>query len=383
MKNAESMMAIVIDDEILAVEHISRLLRNRGFTVYGYTNPLEALEEMQVRNADVAFLDIEMPEITGLKLAERIQEINMDCEVVFTTGHNQFAIEAFEVNALDYLLKPITVEQAERAIHRIIKRKGVSSPLQAGKENASNKIRISLFGKLSVYQGENNKSLRFKTVKGAEIFCFMLLQKESEISKWRLIDEIWPDKDLDKGDINLRSTISRLNKMFRENGIHIAMKSTRNGYRLEILEDIDVDAFLLEQISDEKYIITEVNIAFYESIIIGYNDMLFEEFDSEWCNIYRTVYQRYYQIAIQKLIAYYKHRQPDPLRILNVMERIIRYEPYDDNIRELTLSLIDKIAGKNGVREYYQTYEKLLKTDLNMKPGEKLINFYNSIMTNP
>ena len=376
------MVAIVIDDEILAVEHIDRLLRKAGLSVFGFTNPVEALESQQVKSADVAFLDIEMPVISGLRLAERIQEINADCEVVFITGHNQYAVEAFDVNALDYLLKPVTTGQVDRAIKRIIKRRGKREELSAGKESTRNTIRITLFGKMSVSMGEVKKSLRFMTVKGAEIFCFMLLKKENEVSKWKLIDEIWPNKDLDKGDINLRSTVSRLNKTFRENGIRIAMKSTRNGYRLEILEEVVVDAFLLEQIADEKYIITEDNIKFYEFVLLDYNDMLFEEFDSEWCNIYRTVYNRYFRIAVRKLITYYKEVQPDPLMILNVIERIIKYEPYDEKIRELSLELIYKIAGKNGVREYYLDYAKLLKKDLGMKPGDKLDRYYNSIMIN-
>ncbi len=376
------MVAIVIDDEILAVEHIDRLLRKAGLSVFGFTNPVEALESQQVKSADVAFLDIEMPVISGLRLAERLQEINADCEVVFITGHNQYAVEAFDVNALDYLLKPVTTGQVDRAIKRIIKRRGKREELSAGKESTRNTIRITLFGKMSVSMGEVKKSLRFMTVKGAEIFCFMLLKKENEVSKWKLIDEIWPNKDLDKGDINLRSTVSRLNKTFRENGIRIAMKSTRNGYRLEILEEVVVDAFLLEQIADEKYIITEDNIKFYEFVLLDYNDMLFEEFDSEWCNIYRTVYNRYFRIAVRKLITYYKEVQPDPLMILNVIERIIKYEPYDEKIRELSLELIYKIAGKNGVREYYLDYAKLLKKDLGMKPGDKLDRYYNSIMIN-
>lgn len=377
------MEAIVIDDEILAVEHIDRLLRKAGLFVYGFTNPVEALESQQVRSADVAFLDIEMPVISGLRLAERIQEINADCEVIFITGHNQYAIEAFDVNALDYLLKPVTTGQVDRAINRIIKRRGKREESSAGKESIRSEIRITLFGKMSVSMGEVKKSLRFMTAKGAEIFCFMLLQKESEVSKWKLIDEIWPDKDLDKGDINLRSTVSRLNKTFRENGIQIAMKSTRNGYRLEILEEVVVvDAFLLERIADEKYILTEDNIKFYESVLLDYNDMLFEEFDSEWCNIYRTVYNRYFRIAVRKLITYYKDVKPDPLIILNVIEWIIKYEPYDENIRELSLDLIFKIAGRNGVKEYYEDFTKLLKNDLGMKPGEKLDMYYNSIMIN-
>jgi two-component SAPR family response regulator len=219
------------------------------------------------------------------------------------------------------------------------------------------------------------------TVKGAEVFCYMLLHKgTTEISKWKLIDDIWPDKDVRKGDINLRSTISRLNKTFRDNGMGIAMKSTRNGYQLDIHEEIEVDVFLLETIANTSYSISVDNLISYELTILSYNDTLFEDFDSEWCIIYRNLYQRYYKIAVIKLIDYYKKVQQDPLRILNIIERITQFEPYDDEIREVALNLYYNGYGRFEAMKYYSDYIKLLRKDLGLEPGKKLRGCYKTLM---
>lgn len=375
------MVAIIVDDEVLAVEHLSRLLSKAGFKVYCFTNPLEALTAEEIQNADVFYLDIEMPEMTGIVLAGKVRDINTDCEVVFITGHNEYALEAFDVNAIDYLLKPVTPRQVERSVERIIKRKGGKVLINEDKAAVKNRVNVSLFGKTSVYIGDGNKSIKFMTAKVTEVFCFMLLQKKgTEISKWKLIDEIWPDKDVNKGDINMRSTISRLNKTFRENGIQIIMKSTRNSYRLEISEEVEVDAFFLKSIADSSYIISEDNLLSYEKTIIKYNDTLLEEFDSEWCDIYRTLYHRYFKMAAQKLIDYYRLVQQDPFRILNIIERFIRYEPYDDEIRELALRLYYHSYGKFEAIKYYEKYSKLLKEELDIQPGEKLKYCYQTLM---
>lgn len=375
------MVAIVIDDEVLAVEHISRLLEKAGFTVYAFTNPLEALENEILKSADVFYLDIEMPEISGLKLAEKIHTLNMDCEVVFITGHNQYALEAFDVNAIDYLLKPVTPVQVERSIKRIVKRRGDKAPYQESVRNDKKRVHVTLFGKTSVYTDEEDKNIRFMTVKVAELFCFMLLQKEdAQISKWKLIDEIWPDKDVNKGSINLRSTISRLNKTFREKDIQISLKSARNGYQLEVNEDIEVDAFLLRHIADKNYILTEDNLMYFEMIILKYNDMFLEDYDSEWCEMYKTLYHRYFKMAVKKLMEYYKRGQQDTLRILNIIEWLVRFEPYEEEIRELVLTLYHGSYGRATAVKYYEDYEKLLKKDLDMEPGEKLKRLYQTLL---
>lgn len=110
--------AFIVDDERLAVERLRRLLHATGrVEIAGSaTDPDEALTRLAAEPVDVLFLDIQMPGMTGFELLSRLDR---DLLVVFTTAYDQYAIEAFAVNSVDYLLKPIEPERLERAIDKI------------------------------------------------------------------------------------------------------------------------------------------------------------------------------------------------------------------------------------------------------------------------
>lgn len=372
--------AMVVDDEVLINEYICKLLRDAGVDVQGYTNPYEVFNNINVYKPDVLFLDIEMPEINGLQLAERIHASGYECEIVFITAYNQYAINAFEVNAIDYLLKPITVEVINKSIERVKKRISSASYIKA--INMDKKIRISLFGGISVYIGDRKKTIRWITAKSAEIFAFMLLQKdEKEVSRWRLMEAIWSDKDTEKADINLRSTISRLNKTLRENAIEISMISTGNGYTLHIMDmDIEIDAFKLENIVFSISEINDKNVEYYESVIYSYKYMLLEEFNSEWCYSVRENYHRYFINGARKLEKYYESIDVEPLKILKIIELIIKYEPYDEMIRENALRLHYKIGGRESAEKYYIKYYDLIKKELQIEPTQSMKKLYRWIL---
>jgi two-component system LytT family response regulator len=110
--------AFVVDDERLAVERLTRLLRETGrVRVVGTaTDPMDALEPLTRVPVDVLFLDIQMPGLSGFDLLERLHR---PIPVVFTTAYDAYAVDAFEVNSVDYLLKPIEAERLSRAIDRL------------------------------------------------------------------------------------------------------------------------------------------------------------------------------------------------------------------------------------------------------------------------
>jgi two-component system, LytTR family, response regulator len=120
--------AYVVDDESLAVQRLTRLLEATGrVEVVGSTTDAEAaLAFLQARDVDVLFLDIQMPELNGFELLERLQR---DPFVVFTTAYDHYAIEAFTVNSIDYLLKPVEPDRLARALDKLSGR--ASLPIRA------------------------------------------------------------------------------------------------------------------------------------------------------------------------------------------------------------------------------------------------------------
>ena len=119
--------AFVVDDERLAVDRLCRMLEATGrvAVVGSATDPVQALTELRARSVDVIFLDVQMPELSGFDLLARL---DADTPVVFTTAYDQYAIEAFAVNSVDYLLKPIEPARLDRALDKLQRLTGDSRP---------------------------------------------------------------------------------------------------------------------------------------------------------------------------------------------------------------------------------------------------------------
>ncbi|SDB42832.1 two component transcriptional regulator, LytTR family [Flavobacteriaceae bacterium MAR_2010_188] len=111
-----SVNCIIVDDESLAREIIeSHLSKIEGIKVVAQCkNALEAFSIIQKSKIDLVFLDINMPEISGISFAE---SINSDIKIIFTTAYRDYAVEGFELRAVDYLLKPISFERLLKAIN--------------------------------------------------------------------------------------------------------------------------------------------------------------------------------------------------------------------------------------------------------------------------
>jgi two-component system LytT family response regulator len=112
--------ALVVDDEALAREELEALLQETGeVTVVGSCgNAIQAIRTLKATRPDVLFLDIQMPKVDGLRMLSMIDAEVMPC-VVFITAYDDYAIQAFEKNAVDYLLKPVQPERLARALARV------------------------------------------------------------------------------------------------------------------------------------------------------------------------------------------------------------------------------------------------------------------------
>ncbi len=113
------MKALVIDDERLARKELIKLLDEFAtMNVIGEAaNADEAIELIEKHNPDILFLDIQMPDKTGFELLEMLDTVP---QVIFTTAYDEYALKAFEVNALDYLLKPIDPNRLKESIDKLV-----------------------------------------------------------------------------------------------------------------------------------------------------------------------------------------------------------------------------------------------------------------------
>ncbi|MEE9363669.1 MAG: response regulator transcription factor [Cellulophaga sp.] len=115
---SQTLKCIIVDDEPPALRLLEKYVLQVPFLecIATFTNPLEALKEIEAQEVDLVFLDIQMPEITGIQLSKIL---NKQVKVIFTTAYPQFAIEGFELNAVDYLLKPIDFDRFYTAVQKV------------------------------------------------------------------------------------------------------------------------------------------------------------------------------------------------------------------------------------------------------------------------
>ncbi|MBT3243936.1 MAG: response regulator transcription factor [Bacteroidetes bacterium] len=112
------MRCIVIDDEPYALDLIKSYILKTPFLelIESFTNPFKALSFLQSNNIDLAFLDINMPELTGLQL---VKSLTSPPEVIFITAYPEFGAESYEFNAVDYLLKPVKYDRFLKAVNKV------------------------------------------------------------------------------------------------------------------------------------------------------------------------------------------------------------------------------------------------------------------------
>src|ERR1700761_5620269 len=130
---------IAVDDEPLALGLVSSFIEQTPFLnlVGKFSSAVEALRAIHAQKVDVLFLDIQMPDLNGIELARVLENSKVKPRIIFTTAYNQFALEGYRVDALDYLLKPFSYEEFLHAANKALAyvellEKSTATPVAAG-----------------------------------------------------------------------------------------------------------------------------------------------------------------------------------------------------------------------------------------------------------
>lgn len=112
---------ITLDDEQLALDNLNYILKkfDEIDVILSTTSPADVLNSLESLKPDLIFADISMPEINGMEIAEKIMEQQLPSKIIFITAYEQYALDAFRVNAVDYILKPVTTSKIQHALNRL------------------------------------------------------------------------------------------------------------------------------------------------------------------------------------------------------------------------------------------------------------------------
>jgi two-component system response regulator LytT len=133
--DGQTLRTIVVDDEQLAREELCFLIGqlDEVHVVGQAGNGIEALRVVEEQSPDLVMLDVQMPGLTGFEVARRLLRAGIEAQFIFVTAYDQHAIEAFEVNAVDYLLKPVEAERLATAVDRARRRIQTDRPAATGR----------------------------------------------------------------------------------------------------------------------------------------------------------------------------------------------------------------------------------------------------------
>jgi two-component system LytT family response regulator/two-component system response regulator LytT len=138
--DGSTLRTVVVDDEQLARDELCFLLGQLGdVEVVGQAaNGIEALKVVEETAPDLVMLDVQMPGLTGFEVARRLVRAGLEAQFIFVTAYDQHAIEAFEVNAVDYLLKPVEAERLATAVDRA--RRRIQTDRTAARERSTDEM---------------------------------------------------------------------------------------------------------------------------------------------------------------------------------------------------------------------------------------------------
>ncbi len=368
--------AIIIDNEKPAIDILKILLEKteQVIVVGSFMNADDAYAKYQSLNPDVAFLDIEMPDTTGLELAERFITADSDMEIIFVTAYDQYALEAFRVNALDYLLKPLSYEAVQQTIKRLQKRK---KQIPEAANIPIGGCSVYYFGGLSVYGANDSQPIKWRTSKAEELFAYMLYHINKEVSKWEICEALWPNYDPDKVGMYLHTTVYKMKKVLDLAKIKFNFTFINGRYKLE-LPLIYIDTAEFDSMTNTLVVVSDETIDKYMKAFLLYKGDYLEDNDYSW-SIYKNLeYVKKYKELSSNLIHYYIHKEDysNAEKLLQVVH--IRFS-LDDEFNEMLLKLYYLKKDRAAFVNHYNSIKNLYMTELGIEPSHTMQLLYSSI----
>lgn len=225
------MYAVAADDEPLMLRALKKAVSASDDIkqVKACSSCTEVLDWIKDHKVDIAFLDIDMRGIGGLALAERIQQLKPQCKIIFCTGYEQYAVDAFQMHVQGYLMKPIDAQSVQKEID-FIKNATKSNKL----------LTVHCFGEFEVYH--NGEIVHFPRRKSKELFAYLIDRQGSAVSGRTIAARLWDDGDIEKNLNYLRQISMNLRKVLESIGAKDIFDTNNKQYSLKT-DQIDCDYF--------------------------------------------------------------------------------------------------------------------------------------------
>ncbi|MGE4485921.1 MAG: response regulator [Oscillospiraceae bacterium] len=351
---------ILIDDERPALRELEYLLRGTGdIEVAGmYVDPLKGIAAVGKTKPQAVFLDINMPQLSGLDAASMILDRCPGTNIVFVTAYDQYAVEAFELYALDYILKPVAKVRLEKTLKRLREKTERGNPPERC-------LAIKCFGRFQI-GWDGGEPIKWRSGKTEELFAFLLHNRGKSVSRDEIVEAVWPDAEPERAAHQLHSAVYYIRKTLENYGIKREQVCISGCYRLELGDaDVDVERFreLREKIKEGRGIL--------DADMPPYAGQYFEGSGWLWAEAERERLSLDFAqaaLTLSKALTESGDFESAEKLLLNAFEK----SPYEESITALLLELYGRMGAKSKAAKHYREYSRILTGELGIEPGERI-----------
>ncbi len=368
--------AVLIDNEPLALHYFQNKLQNfqQIEVIQTFTSVKLFLNNLPSMEFEVIFLEIKLDELNGLEVADIIKANRPHVSVIFITSYRDFAIQAYEVGGLDYLLKPISHARLEKTVLRI---EHEFSMQQLTQQASNTLLNVQCFDQFAVYS--QNSLVSFKTEKTKELFSYFILHPNMPIHRDYLIEILWPDLDYVRAKSNLHTALSYLRKTLNNVGYSNCIIFSNKYYVFE-KPNISCDLYEFQQYYNDFTKLEFPPIFLINQCLTIYKNGLLIFDDYGWATTYKDkLYKSYIDLLEKGFQATVLTETATAIEYLNTL---LEYDPYNEQKLEYYLQVLMNAGHHKQAHKIFLAYEQKLKEDLALTPSPTLMELSNKLFQN-
>ncbi|QXE20700.1 response regulator [Clostridium sp. 001] len=370
------MRVIIIDDDKAMLLILKRIFNKIPEvevinTFNSSSNVLEFLKEFSI---DMVFLDINMPGENGVELAKKIKKANSIIDIVFITSYREYAVEAFDICAFDYIVKPVLSERLQRTISRALKKRSVLVEKALSKEK---NISVYLFGGIDV-SSQSLGTVKWLSTKSMELFAYLLLKEGRKVPKNIVIEDIFPGMPLKNAENYLKTAVYQIRKVIEHHGLKLLLTSSNGAYKLEC-SDFYVDFMDFREKIQKLEKIDASNLQEALNVEKMYVGDLLGDRSYYWSMSEREKYLNQYLSLAKKLGKYY-FDNGNMEQASYILKKIIKISPLQEEANYLFMKVFAAQKNKKLLMKHYEGYVKMLKRELDICPEPAVIDLYRKLI---
>ncbi|TXK71892.1 response regulator [Paenibacillus sp. N3.4] len=376
------MKVILVDDEPTMHLILRKMLdKVPGVQVAGTFTDTKSAASFLGQNKDIelAFVDISMPGGSGMEFAAEMEASDSPVQVVFVTSHKEFALDAYELSVLDYLIKPVSQERLQRTVNRAMSNQRLihSPSLSAATSADSGNIVLTMLGDVVVSNGTGR--IKWISRKCAELFAYLLLYRGKRIPRSRLVTDIFGGMHQANAENYLNTTVYQLRKSLETLGMREVVRSENDGYALELKECV-IDYVEFEKKVEKLQVIDAENMERAIQIERLYTGDLYGDKAYVWA-IHET--ERYAELyaAFVKHLAAALISQGETPPASKLLLKLNERNPLDESVIRHLMTICEMNGDKKGLTALYTDYVRLLSRELGIRPSEQLIQLYDMLVS--